>query len=94
MVEKRAARREDARARGESPDHPGRGVDLMGDADDSFAAARAQESQRNQWRTKNQLARQDVLQQKLSAAQAEENAKLDPFRALLAKGPITIRKRE
>lgn len=93
MIEKKAARREAARARDDSPDHVSRSMDIMGD-DDSFAAARDREAGRASWKSKQQLARQDVASQRLAAAQAEENDKMAAFRALVAKGPITIRKRD
>lgn len=40
------------------------------------------------------MAKREQLSQKLSAAQAEEEAKMAQFRALLARGPISIPKRQ
>jgi hypothetical protein len=40
-----------------------------------------------------QVAKREELTQKLTAAQAAEEAKMAQFRALLQHGPITIAKR-
>lgn len=93
-MEKRVAAREAKRAREESPDIPPGRVDLMGDGDDSFAAAKAREARKTEWRDKTSLAKREQVQHKLAAAQQEENEKMAVFRSLVAQGPITIRKRE
>lgn len=94
IIEKKLAAREAKRAREDSPDMPPGRVDLMGDGDDSFAAAKAREARRTEWRDKAQLAKREQLEQKISAAQEAENEKMAMFRSLVAQGPITIRKRE
>ena len=93
MLEKKAARREAARAREDSPDLvrlPG-GGDVFGS--DSFEAARAREAQRQEVRGRRQAARASEVGVRLAAAQAEEEAKMAQFRALLSQGPIQIAKR-
>jgi hypothetical protein len=52
------------------------------------------EAKRSDWRAKQQLARQEEVSHKLSAAQAAEDAKMAAFRAIIAQGPITIPKRQ
>lgn len=52
------------------------------------------EAKRSEWRTKQQMAKQEQVNQKLSAAQAAEDAKMATFRAMVAQGPITIAKRQ
>ncbi|KAI8466459.1 MAG: hypothetical protein J3K34DRAFT_524543 [Monoraphidium minutum] len=95
LVEKRIARREAARAREDSPEitRVTGGGDVMG-GDDSFAAAKAREAAFTARRTQRDAAKREVLSAKLSAAQAEEAAKMAQFRALLAHGPISIPKRQ
>lgn len=95
QVEKRMARREAARAREDSPEmmRVTGGGDVMG-GDDSFAAAKAREATYNARRNQRDAARREQLTQKLSAAQAGEDAKMAQFRALLAHGPISIPKRQ
>lgn len=48
----------------------------------------------NAKRAQREAAKREGLAQKLSQAQAEEEAKMAQFRALLAKGPISIPKRQ
>lgn len=52
------------------------------------------EAKRSDWRTKQQMAKREEVNHKLSAAQAAEDAKMAAFRALAAKGPISIPKRQ
>jgi len=95
-VEKRIARREDARARDDSPELTrvtGGGDVMGGGADDSFAAAKAREAQWNSKRNQRQAVQREGLAAKLAQAQAEEDAKMAQFRALISKGPIAIPKR-
>ncbi|GAB4815831.1 hypothetical protein N2152v2_002877 [Parachlorella kessleri] len=135
LIEKKAARREAAKAREDSPElmRVTGGGDVMG-GDDSFAAARARdarlatelkalrrpsntpdvsdlhidhqelcyhvamsdrrEARRTDWRSRQAVARQEATQARLAQAQAQEDAKLDKFRALLAQGPLQIAKRQ
>ncbi|KAL3162158.1 hypothetical protein ABBQ32_009866 [Trebouxia sp. C0010 RCD-2024] len=96
QLEKKAARREAAREREQSPDMsklPG-GGDIMG-GDDSFAAARAREARKDDWRSKQQAVKQDLLSQKLAAANAQEQAKMAMFHNMLPSGAkLTIPKRQ
>ncbi len=55
---------------------------------------RCREARRGDWRQRQQAVRQEAVQAKLAQAQAEEDAKLDRFRALLAQGPLQIQKRQ
>lgn len=91
----RAARRADARDRDASPDvaRVAGGGDVMG-GDDSFQAARARESKRQEGRSRQQAVRREETVGRLAVAQAAEDAKLERFRALLASGPIQIAKRQ
>ncbi|EIE20044.1 hypothetical protein COCSUDRAFT_48583 [Coccomyxa subellipsoidea C-169] len=95
QIEKKMARREAARERDASPDIvklPG-GGDVMG-GDDSLEAAKAREAKRSDWRMKQQMAKREEVNHKLSAAQAAEDAKMAAFRAIVAQGPISIPKRQ
>ncbi|GAX79248.1 hypothetical protein CEUSTIGMA_g6688.t1 [Chlamydomonas eustigma] len=95
LIEKKVARREESKARESSPDRaylPG-GGDIMGE-DDSFAAAKAREARREESFRNRSLLKKEELSQRLSEAQAAEDAKMAGFRALLAQGPITIAKRQ
>lgn len=96
QLEKKAARREAAKEREQSPDIsklPG-GGDIMG-GDDSFAAAKARESRKEDWRSKQQAVKQDLLAQKLAAANAEEQAKMAMFHSMISSGKaVTIPKRQ
>ncbi|DBB00478.1 hypothetical protein WJX82_000952 [Trebouxia sp. C0006] len=96
QLEKKAARREAAKEREQSPDIsklPG-GGDIMG-GDDSFAAAKARESRKDDWRSKQQAVKQDLLAQKLAAANAEEQAKMAMFHSMISSGKaVTISKRQ
>ncbi|KAK9830029.1 hypothetical protein WJX72_009298 [[Myrmecia] bisecta] len=94
LLEKKAARREAAKAREDSPDLvklPG-GGDVMG-GDDSFAAAKARQERQTDWRSKQQAVRQEGLNHRVAAAQAADDEKMAQFRALLSAGPIQIPKR-
>eukprot|EP00877_Chromochloris_zofingiensis_P009627 jgi/Chrzof1/4918/Cz15g04140.t1 len=96
-VEQRVARREAARACEDSPDlvRVTGGGDVMGGGDDdSFAAAKAREARRQDWRSRNAVAKQEVLSAKLAAQQAAEDEKMAPLRALVGMGPIVIPKRQ
>ena len=98
VIEKKMARREEARARDASPDRgylPG-GGDVMGmGGDDSFAAAKAREARQEEWRRNKQLVKREELSAKLASAQAKEDEKMQMFRQMLQQqgGPITIAKR-
>jgi hypothetical protein len=94
VIEKKMARREEAKARDSSPDRnflPG-GGDMMG-GDDSFAAAKAREARQEAWQRNKQLVKREELSAKLASAQAKEDEKMAQFRAMLQQGPITIQKR-
>lgn len=94
MLEKKAARREAARAREDSPDQvrlPG-GGDVWGD--DSFAAAKEREARRQEFRGRRQAARQGEVEARLAAARQAEDERMAQFRALLSAGPISIPKRQ
>jgi hypothetical protein len=56
-------------------------------------AAAGREAKRGEWRAKQQAVRQEGVHHALAAAQAAEDAKMAAFRAMAAKGPITIAKR-
>eukprot|EP00775_Hariotina_reticulata_P004090 gene4090-4337_t len=96
-VEGRIARREEAKAREASPElmTVTGGGSIMG-GDDSFAAAKAREAKRQEWRAKQQAVKKEELTSKLSAAAQAEADKMAQFRALLAAqgGSITIPKRQ
>lgn len=96
QLEKKAARREAAKEREQSPDMsklPG-GGDIMG-GDDSFAAAKAREARKDDWKSRQQAVKQDMLSQKLAAANAQEQAKMAMFRNMIAPGvALTIPKRQ
>eukprot|EP00195_Chlamydomonas_chlamydogama_P006780 CAMPEP_0202905990 /NCGR_PEP_ID=MMETSP1392-20130828/36933_1 /ASSEMBLY_ACC=CAM_ASM_000868 /TAXON_ID=225041 /ORGANISM="Chlamydomonas chlamydogama, Strain SAG 11-48b" /LENGTH=353 /DNA_ID=CAMNT_0049594321 /DNA_START=32 /DNA_END=1093 /DNA_ORIENTATION=- len=95
VVEKRVARREEAKARESSPDRaflPG-GGDMMG-GDDSFAAAKAREARRHEAQRNRAVVKQEELALKAAQFQAKDDEKMAAFRALLNKGPITIARRE
>ncbi len=62
--------------------------------DDSFAAAKAWESKREEKFRNNALLKREQLTARVAQAQAEEDAKMAGFRAMLAQGPITIPKRQ
>ncbi|KAL4420354.1 hypothetical protein ABPG77_006161 [Micractinium sp. CCAP 211/92] len=95
QLEEKRARRELAKAGRESPDLVGpRGMDVMGGGEDDFAAAKAREAARQDRRGRFQAARSAEVQQRLAAAAAAEDDKMAAFRALLAKGPIQIAKRQ
>ena len=51
------------------------------------------EAKRGEWRAKQQIAQREEVNHKVAAAQAAEDAKMAAFRALAAKGPISIAKR-
>ena len=51
------------------------------------------EAKRGEWRAKQQVAQREEVHHKVAAAQAAEDAKMAAFRALAAKGPISIAKR-
>lgn len=94
VIEKKIARREEAKARDSSPDRgflPG-GGDMMG-GDDSFAAAKAREARQHEWQRNKQLVKREELSAKLASAQAKEDEKMAMFRAMVQQGPITIPKR-
>lgn len=95
QLEEKRARRELAKAGRDSPEYAGpRGMDVMGGGDDDFAAAKAREAARQERRGRFQSARTAEVQQRLAAAAAAEDDKMAAFRALLAKGPIQIAKRQ
>jgi hypothetical protein len=52
------------------------------------------ELRRQDWRGKQLMARQEEVQHRLSAAANAEADKMAQFRALVAQGPIQIRKRD
>ena len=52
------------------------------------------EAKQNEWRNRRELAKREELGHKLSAFQAQEDAKIAQFKALLQQGPITIPKRQ
>ena len=60
---------------------------------DSFAEARAREARRTDNRARRREEKKLEMEEKLERHKEEEEAKLDQFRALLAQGPIKIRKR-
>jgi hypothetical protein len=95
VAEKRAARRDEARARDVSPDaRPSGGGDVMGaGGEDSFAAARAREAQRAAHQQRRGNAKQEDMNRRLAEAAAVEEAKMSHFRSMLAGGPIQIAKR-
>ncbi|KAL6776925.1 hypothetical protein ACKKBF_B19520 [Auxenochlorella protothecoides x Auxenochlorella symbiontica] len=95
-VEARVARREEKRAREDSPEHlrlPG-GGDVLGGGD-SFQAAKARLAASQGKRAQNAVLKHEALQHRLVAAQAAEDAKMAQFRALLGAsgGAIQIPKR-
>ncbi|KAF8072677.1 SCI1 [Scenedesmus sp. PABB004] len=96
-VEARMARREEARARDASPDLVplAGGGDVMGGGD-SFAAAKAREAKRVEWRDRKFAAKREEIAAKLSAAAAAEAEKMAAFRALVANqgGRMVIPKRQ
>ena len=53
----------------------------------------SREAKRGEWRAKQQMAKQEEVHHRVAAAQAAEDAKMAAFRAMAAKGPITIAKR-
>ncbi|KAG1666001.1 hypothetical protein FOA52_010099 [Chlamydomonas sp. UWO 241] len=94
MAEARMARREETRMRDASPDRaflPG-GGNMMG-GDDSFAAAKAREANREAMQNNRRNVKREDVMARVQDAQAKEDAKMDQFRALLGQGPITIPKR-
>mmetsp|Transcript_36864 Transcript_36864/g.94261 ORF Transcript_36864/g.94261 Transcript_36864/m.94261 type:complete len:312 (-) Transcript_36864:429-1364(-) len=94
MLEKKAARREDARQRDTSPEMNRLigGGDIMG-GDDSFQAAKMREQRRQQFRTSRQSAKAEETNARAAAARANEDARMEAFRALAQRGPISIPKR-
>lgn len=65
---------------------------LMGGSD-SFAAAKAHQSRRQEHRKHNREMRRLEVSEKVARYQAAEDQKLDQFRALIQAGPIKIPKR-
>jgi len=94
LREKKAANRSLARERERSPDGMGTIPEssLMGGGDD-FEEARRREQARHARRNEARERKQLDLEEKLSKFQQEEEKKMDQFRALLAQGPIKIKKR-
>ena len=78
------------------PDSSGFGdytdAQLMGGSD-SFAAAKAHQSRRQEHRKHNREMRRLEVSEKVARYQAAEDQKLDQFRALIQAGPIKIPKR-
>ena len=53
------------------------------------------ESRKEDWRSKQQAVKQDLLAQKLAAANAEEQAKMAMFHSMISSGKaVTISKRQ
>lgn len=94
LREKKAAHRSVEREReGERNDFaPISQAELMGGGD-SVAEARAREARRTDNRARRREEKKLEMEEKLERHKEEEEAKLDQFRALLAQGPIKIRKR-
>ncbi|KAK3282310.1 hypothetical protein CYMTET_9946 [Cymbomonas tetramitiformis] len=83
-----------AREREASPDIGGLygGGDIMG-GDDSFAAAKARMQHSQGRREQQRQLKNSEANERVSAAQAAEDARMAQFRALVASGPISIPKR-
>ena len=92
--EKAALRREERRAREDSPEMNTMigGGSVMG-GDDSFAAHKARQARRQEQRDQRLNLRRAEAQEKLAAHQAREDAKMAQFKALLGKGNLQIAKR-
>lgn len=95
VLEKKAARREEAREREFSPEMNRLigGGDVMG-GDDSFEAARQREQRRQQFRQSRQSAKAEEAHMRAASARANEDARMAAFRQLAQKGPISIPKRQ
>ncbi len=94
LREKKAASRSIARERERSPDGMGAIPEsrLMGGGDD-FAEAKRREQARHARRNEARERKRLDLDDKLTKYEQEEEKKMDQFRAMLAQGPIKIKKR-
>jgi hypothetical protein len=52
------------------------------------------EARRSDWRARQGAVKREATQARLAQAQAEEDAKMERFRALVAHGPLQIQKRQ
>lgn len=52
------------------------------------------ETRKDDWRSRQQAARQEDTARRAAEATAKEDAKMAAFRSMLAGGPITIAKRQ
>lgn len=100
LQEKRAARREEAKARDYSPDAgvvPGSSFGNIMGGDDSFAAAKAREQKRKAWRNLNRDEAKGggnaEFEQKLKAYRDKEDKKIADLKALIGNRGFTIQKR-
>lgn len=93
-IEKRQLRKEEKSTRETSPDitHLPGGGDVLG-GDDSFATAKAREQKKTAWKEREQRIKSEVANAKLREAEIKEQDSMAQFRALAARGPITIPKR-